>query len=260
MARSVNSCLKISLIIGNVLFMICGAAFLAIGVWITQQENFINKFLGTELGFTTQQTLAYVAIGMGVVTIFVSFVGCCGAVKENKCLLIMFLIFQLIVFIVAITCVAMAFMFKSQIYSQSKNKMTANLVKNYDETKSAFHLWNTMQTTFKCCAVETGQATVYQGTPWYFSQRKNANGGTQANIPDSCCKKSKVGCAYKNPVPSENQDMHSEGCWNSITRHVEKYSFPSLFVFFGAAFLLLVGMIFTLIIIRQISNLDGVLA
>ena len=32
-------------------------------------------------------TLAYLFIAFGCVTIFVAFIGCCGAVRENQCML-----------------------------------------------------------------------------------------------------------------------------------------------------------------------------
>lgn len=58
---------------------------LVMGVYTVVDKPYLETLLGTQV----YATAAYIIIGVGVVAFFVSFLGCFGALKEIKCMLLM---------------------------------------------------------------------------------------------------------------------------------------------------------------------------
>ena len=57
---------------------------MAVGIWTCVDHAYMEQLLGTNL----YMSAAYILIATGVVVILVSFLGCLGAVKEIKCMLL----------------------------------------------------------------------------------------------------------------------------------------------------------------------------
>jgi hypothetical protein len=62
---------------------LAGGAILGLGVWIRIDKNMSDPLLGSAM----YQIAGYVMIGTGGLIFIMGFCGCCGALKENKCLL-----------------------------------------------------------------------------------------------------------------------------------------------------------------------------
>ena len=60
-----------------------GAIILAIGIWTKAEPGSYDAFLGNK-GYKTS---ANVMLAAGAVVMVVGFLGCCGAVRESKCML-----------------------------------------------------------------------------------------------------------------------------------------------------------------------------
>lgn len=57
---------------------------LALGIWTLADRSFMNDLLGTNLFVGT----VYVLIGTAIVICFISFLGCYGAMREVKSMLL----------------------------------------------------------------------------------------------------------------------------------------------------------------------------
>ena len=57
---------------------------MAVGIWTCVDHAYMEQLLGTNL----YMSAAYILIATGVVVILISFLGCLGAVKEIKCMLL----------------------------------------------------------------------------------------------------------------------------------------------------------------------------
>ena len=64
---------------------------MAVGIWTCVDHAYMEQLLGTNL----YMSAAYILIATGVVVILVSFLGCLGAVKEIKCMLLTVSVFRL---------------------------------------------------------------------------------------------------------------------------------------------------------------------
>lgn len=61
-----------------------GIVVMAVGIWTCVDHAYMEQLLGTNL----YMSAAYILIATGVVVILISFLGCLGAVKEIKCMLL----------------------------------------------------------------------------------------------------------------------------------------------------------------------------
>lgn len=59
---------------------LAGAALLGVGIWAAVSANAFKDLISSE-------GLIYAVIVVGAVIFLIGFLGCCGAVNENKCLL-----------------------------------------------------------------------------------------------------------------------------------------------------------------------------
>lgn len=58
---------------------------MAVGIWTRVSAGEYSSLMN-ESGF---QTAANIMIAAGALVMFIGFVGCCGAIKENKCFLLL---------------------------------------------------------------------------------------------------------------------------------------------------------------------------
>jgi hypothetical protein len=62
-------------------------ALLAAGIWVAIDTSGATSTLASFLGSSSYATAAYVLIVCGVVILILGFLGCCGAIRESRCLL-----------------------------------------------------------------------------------------------------------------------------------------------------------------------------
>ena len=78
--------LQISLIVVNIICFLAGGAILA-GALFIRFEPSINKYTnadGIQVIATELHAASYVLITFGALSFIIGFLGCCGALKENK--------------------------------------------------------------------------------------------------------------------------------------------------------------------------------
>lgn len=62
-----------------------GACLLGIGIWVLVDPTGFREIVATNPLLTTG---AYIVLAMGGLLFLLGFLGCCGAVRENRCLLL----------------------------------------------------------------------------------------------------------------------------------------------------------------------------
>lgn len=71
------------MLINIALFQLSGIALIALGAYIRVEDNDYNDVFGKGGPFAP----ANILLAVGVLIFIISFMGCCGAIKENKCML-----------------------------------------------------------------------------------------------------------------------------------------------------------------------------
>ncbi|GCC20441.1 hypothetical protein chiPu_0019001 [Chiloscyllium punctatum] len=173
-------CVKYLMFIFNFLFWVSGIALIVIGILVQTKLN------GTlHITSVTASGAPIVIIIVGVVINFVAFFGCCGAWKENYCMVTTFAVLLILIFIVEIAAAIAGYIFKDQIrevFEKSFNDTMAN----YNKTGNAVNI-DELQKQFRCCG-----STSYRD---WLTILNNT-------VPDSCCKNETQNCG-KTPTPNK---------------------------------------------------------
>lgn len=71
---------------------LAGAGILAVGIWVKVDNNSIMSFLQGLSGAPSELkqilNVGYLLIAVGAVLMLLGFLGCCGAVRESRCMLL----------------------------------------------------------------------------------------------------------------------------------------------------------------------------
>ena len=108
-------CSKHLLIVLNILFFVLGLGVLVLGTWISVDKTSLFDLVSNTTSdekATKDETIfkseidyyftfaSLVIIGTGAFIVLLSLVGCCGAIKESKCLLITYALVVILITLV----------------------------------------------------------------------------------------------------------------------------------------------------------------
>jgi hypothetical protein len=71
-------------------FQLSGALLLVLGIWLKVDPRILERVSFIEVTDADQMylnTAAFLMIAVGAIVSFVGFFGCCGAIRESKCML-----------------------------------------------------------------------------------------------------------------------------------------------------------------------------
>lgn len=72
---------------------LAGAAILGVGIWVKVDSGSILSFLGKIENAPSELSqvlnVGYLLIALGALLLIIGFLGCCGAVKESRCMLLL---------------------------------------------------------------------------------------------------------------------------------------------------------------------------
>ncbi|XP_066466374.1 tetraspanin-4 isoform X4 [Tiliqua scincoides] len=185
MAHNCLQCIKYLMFVFNLLFWLGGCGILGVGIWLAVTQG---NFATLSSSFPSLSA-ANLLIITGTFVMVIGFVGCIGAIKENKCLLLTFFIMLLIIFVLELTFVILFFVYTDKIdkYAQRDLKKGLHLY-GTDGNIGLTNAWSIIQTDFRCCGVSNY-------TDWFEVYNTT-------RVPDSCCLEF-----------SENCGLHSPGTW-----------------------------------------------
>ncbi|XP_040495633.1 tetraspanin-4 isoform X4 [Ursus maritimus] len=214
MARGCLQGVKFLMFAFNLLFWLGGCGILGVGIWLAATQG---NFATLSSSFPSLSA-ANLLIVTGTFVMAIGFVGCIGAIKENKCLLLTFFVLLLLVFLLEATVTVLFFAYTDKVQSPlpspasgvgsdltARRGATALWVTRIDryaqrDLKKGLHLygtpgnvgltnaWSIIQTDFRCCGVSNY-------TDWF--EVYNAT-----RVPDSCCLEFSESCG-----------LHAPGTW-----------------------------------------------
>lgn len=160
-------CLQTTFCVFNGLISVLAAACVGVGAWaLADPSSFseeIKKML-TELkieDFTDQDILnaAILLVVVGCIIMVLAGIGCCGAMKNSKCLLGVFFFAMVIICVIVIAIIILV-----QVYPKKFRDELTEKFKKYiaDQSVGKEEIEN-FQKTFKCCGI-TGPDD-YSGNP-----------------------------------------------------------------------------------------------
>uniref|UniRef100_A0A8C9IZD8 Tetraspanin n=1 Tax=Panthera tigris altaica TaxID=74533 RepID=A0A8C9IZD8_PANTA len=162
-----------------------GCGILGVGIWLAATQG---NFATLSSSFPSLSA-ANLLIVTGTFVMAIGFVGCIGAIKENKCLLLTFFVLLLLVFLLEATITILFFAYTDKIdrYAQRDLKKGLHLYGTPGNV-GLTNAWSIIQTDFRCCGVSNY-------TDWF--EVYNAT-----RVPDSCCLEFSDSCG-----------LHAPGTW-----------------------------------------------
>ncbi|KAG8132341.1 hypothetical protein E2320_010214 [Naja naja] len=131
-----------------------GATLLGIGIWVTVDSKSFLSIFGTLSASVLQFVhVGYLLIAIGAVLFLLGFLGCCGAQKESKCLLIMFFSIILIIFIIEVAGAVVALVYTSLAETVLQATVAKLLKDDYGKRNPVTEAWNVTMTEIAAMVV-----------------------------------------------------------------------------------------------------------
>jgi len=163
--------MKYSLVVANVIILFAGAGVLTVGGLTLANHAKFNAIIGDQ----SYRAPAIVLLVAGGFIFVFAFLGCCGALKESKCLLILYSILLIVLFLVFLVLGILSLIFfKNDNNVETVKDEMLKSIRLYKNDPAIQESWDLVQRTFKCCGVSTGI------TDWVVNN--------EGKIPGSCCK------------------------------------------------------------------------
>ncbi|NP_001088317.1 CD53 molecule L homeolog [Xenopus laevis] len=225
MGSNFVSVLKYLMFAFNFLFWVTGCSIIAIGIYFV-----VNNIYGDLLTNNPSLTVGNSFIAIGIIIMVFGFLGCMGAIKENKCLLLTFFILLLLILLVEVTMAIFLFVYEKQLDKYVRERLTNSFEQNLKHNSS--ETWHMIQRNLQCCGINGSE-------DWMKKE-----------LHSSCCpSKTNSNCSLSDSFPV--------GCSEAL-----KKWFENNFLYFGVGTICIsvievLGMSFALTLYCHISRSSG---
>ncbi|XP_057317323.1 CD151 antigen-like [Hydractinia symbiolongicarpus] len=242
------TCLRYILFAFNFVFWIGGIALMGVGIYSRVQVGKWDDIIDD----STVPSAANLMIIAGVLVMLIGFLGCCGAWKQNKCLLISYAICLILIFVLEIAAGIYAYVKRDDIQKELETGLMKGINNTYgaQDTKANKAFGDAIdwfQEKVECCGAKK---------PQDWSESVWATKAKKYYVPDSCCKLS--GCSKKYGVSLDqfvnSGKIYKEGCVQKGKDWVKAHISLVGGVTIGVAFVQLLGIIFAILLCRGLGD------
>ncbi|XP_071447433.1 CD63 antigen-like [Hetaerina americana] len=234
----------------NLLFALSGLTLLVIGAIIQGLYHSYNHFVDPRLFYSPT-----ILIIVGVVVFVVAFFGCCGAIKENHCMVVTFSVLLVIIFVLEVAAGITGYVLKDDVKTVMEENLN-QLLEEYPASDEYNKAWNVLQYDLHCCGVnkpEDWKKVYPNGTlPWSCcSPGSNASAVFDSNdlVEPTPCTMSAVMLSDE----SESGVYHT-GCLDSLIGLLTTNAVIIGAVCLVIAFIQVVGVLFSCCLARSIRR------
>ncbi|XP_061523193.1 tetraspanin-9-like [Phycodurus eques] len=232
MARGCVCCVKYMLFLFNLLFWLGGCGLLGVGVWLSVSQG---DFATLSPSFPSPSA-ANLVVTLGAVVMVTGFLGCLGAIKENKCLLLSFFIVLLIILLAELILLILFFVYTDKVGENARRDLKDGLVLyNTDNNAGLRDAWNAIQEEWRCCGVTSS-------SDWHAALQVNG-------VPDSCCQLVRLGCGR-----NASDALWTRGCYEKVEEWLDDNKHLLGTVAMCVLVIQLLGMAFSMTLYQQIHR------
>ncbi|KAG7306913.1 hypothetical protein JYU34_007020 [Plutella xylostella] len=225
------SCVKYLLFCFNLLFAVTGLIILIVGA--KAEYNAYPYMDLTDEKFYSSAPVVLIIVG--IIIFIVAFFGCCGAVKENHCMITTFSVFLLLIFVAELG-VGIAGYVKQKDLEASFLRSLNESIAEYPTNKDVRNTFDIVQTDLTCCGINGPKDWATNSLP----------------IPDSCCAAREITAGTAAACTPET--AHPDGCLNKLVGLFQDIAVVLGGVGLGIAFIQLLGVIFACCLARSIRS------
>lgn len=219
----------------NLLIWILGIVVLAVGIWSHAQGGTWKQII--DMGSMAQA--ANLLIAAGVIVAILGFLGCCGAIKKVRPLLIAYALLVFLIFVLEIAAGAYAYNKRAAVEKKIASGVKKAIDENYGKPALASvaitKLVDKFQQKIKCCGINGPND--YHDSYWF-----RHNNTAHAQVPMSCCRKQTKGCNLK--VNLNSTVLYNKGCMEQGKAYAEKNVMLLVNVGVAIAIVELLGIVF----------------
>lgn len=227
-------CIKYLLFAFNLVFFLAGLCLIIAGAVVeTKFKDYLSFF---DNSFSAA---AIFLIVVGCIIFIIGFFGCCGAVKENHCMVMTFAVLLGLVFILEIAAGIAGFVLRGKVESMMRKGMTESMDR-YGKPQYAgvTKAWDEVQDQFDCCGVNT----------WKDWEKINST-----YVPESCCKVRESATCGK-IIANMNTTINTDGCVAGFKDFLEGNIYTLGGIGVGLAFVQIIGVIFACCLAKSIKK------
>lgn len=219
----------------NFLFWVCGTLILALAIWVRVSKDGKEIITSGDTG-TNPFIAVNILIAVGSIIMVLGFLGCCGAVKESRCMLLLFFIGLLLILILQVAAGILGAAFKpeyNRILNETLYENAKLLSEDTNEAKEFQKAMIVFQTEFKCCGLEKG------ASDW------------GNNFPEAkeSCQCTGTGCDNY-----QGNSVYPKTCLSLIKDLFEKNIIIVIGIAFGLAVIEILGLVFSMVLYCQIGS------
>ncbi|KAL0829452.1 hypothetical protein ABMA28_004219 [Loxostege sticticalis] len=203
----------------NLLFTIAGIALIALGIAVLVQTNEILDLIPVNIN-----AIPISVIVLGSVIFVIAFFGCCGAIRESRCLLTMYFICMAILAAGKIYLATVIFNGLNTIQGTVEGWVDTAFAN--ENLRKTFHV---LETLFECCGTTGADSYV----------------GIYPITPPSCCASGVEVC---------NDELAFGGCRIRLGSYFERFGEIIGGVLIGVIIVELVAMLFGMFMCWAVSN------
>ncbi|XP_076463119.1 uncharacterized protein LOC143295352 [Babylonia areolata] len=276
-----TTCLRGTLHCYNVCILVVGCAVLGVGVWLLVTD-FGARNVTTIVGNQMYEVTTYLLIAGGGAVALLAFCGCCGTIREDKCVLSFYGTTLAIVLIVLGVACGLAVFFRGTISEKIKNRMKNSLTMHYGvdvrtnlENRRITESWDALQRQLQCCGI-AGNATsrdswnyFSSSTEWNIREQKKKE---TKRVPESCCAKGDMqlctGLKLFNGPPmfydshlakyrEVNPYLYTTGCYDKLIEYLHTYSAVVSIVAAVVPLFLILGIVVSFCLCARVAGLSS---
>lgn len=221
---AVNRCVKYLLFFFNLLFWLSGCIILGVSIYLKVNKGG-NQVLDSSLPAVD------LLIAIGVIIMILGFLGCCGAIRENRCMLLLFFISLLLIFILLLAAGILGAVRENTVTDWVKENLE-KLTPLSNQPADVRDDLEKIQRELRCCGLVKGPSE------W-------------TAIPDSC----RCNSTDTDPGCSSSK-VFSTPCSERIKEVMKQNMEVVIGIAFAIAALLIFGMVFAMILYCQIGRKD----
>ncbi|XP_031146105.1 CD63 antigen [Sander lucioperca] len=227
-------CVKFLLFFFNFIFWLCGIALIVVGVLV---QVGLHKTLMMKNASASGAPIVLIAVG--VVIFFIAFFGCCGAWKENHCMVATFAVLLVLVILVEIAAVIVGYVFRNKLSGVVQDSLE-DMISDYQNGTAEFRKsFDKLQEDLKCCGVN--------GSSDWRDFRSD-----EKSVPDSCCVKVTLNCGVG--TMTDAAKVHQEGCHDAVVAYLKKNILWVIVAAIVIAVLQIMGIVFACLLMRGIRS------
>lgn len=173
-------------------------------------------------------------IVVGAIVLVVGFLGCCGAVKENYCMVCTFAVLLSLIFIIEIVAGVLGVVWKNKVKGITEEQVQKE-VKNYNENGKSLVL-DMVQQELECCGrVGAADYDTHNSSSSVFCGA--GKGVASCHVGSKC-----------------NGTLYNEGCQSKLVKAVKANMLLIGGAGLGIAFIQLLGIVFACLLMKAIKG------